>query len=70
MIRIISALTALQTLAAPLRSRLRSDRGLEAVEYALLAALVAVTIIAAAALLDVGIRDAFTDIQNKLMNPG
>ncbi|HEX6256799.1 MAG TPA: Flp family type IVb pilin [Euzebyales bacterium] len=42
---------ALLTFTAPLRTRLRSDRGIEAIEYALIAALVAAIIVAAFALI-------------------
>jgi Flp pilus assembly pilin Flp len=42
---------ALLTFTAPVRARLRSDRGIEAIEYALIAALVAAIIVAAFLLL-------------------
>lgn len=71
MISIISALTAtLDALTAPLRTRLRADDGLEAVEYALLAALVAASIIAAMAFFTPALETAFNNISQWLAQPG
>jgi pilus assembly protein Flp/PilA len=51
--------------------RLRNDRrGVTALEYGLMAALIAVVIIAAVPLLGAGITNAFTDVGTALTNHG
>jgi pilus assembly protein Flp/PilA len=51
--------------------RLRNDRrGVTALEYGLMAALIAVVIIAAVPLLGAGITNAFTDVGNALTTHG
>ncbi len=53
-----------------LRMMMGDRRGVAAVEYGLIAALIAVTIIAIMGTLDGGLKAAFTTIANKLTNPG
>lgn len=59
-------LITLSALLAPVRIRLRSDDGLEAIEYALLAALIAALIVAAVALLDPAMDNIFNAIAARL----
>jgi pilus assembly protein Flp/PilA len=54
----------------PMRERLTSEEGLEAVEYALIAALLSVVIIGAMGLLNTGLTDIFESIRDTLQNPG
>ncbi len=61
-----SMLSALYGLAEQVRARLRSDTGLEAIEYALLAALVAVVVIAAVTLLNPSMGNAFNTIGQRV----
>lgn len=53
----------------PVRDRLTSEDGLEAVEYALIAALLSVVIIAAMGLFSEGLTTIFTSIKTTLENP-
>lgn len=70
MFTLISMLIAtMQSYTAPLRTRLRSDRGLEAVEYALLAALLAAAIVASVTILRPAITTAYQSIANTLGSP-
>ncbi len=57
---------ALYALTEPVRARLRSEHGLEAIEYALIAALVAVVVIAAVNLLNPSIGNAFNTIGKRV----
>jgi Flp pilus assembly pilin Flp len=59
-------LTSMSVLLAPVRTRLRSEKGLEAIEYALLAALIAALIVAAIALLNPAMNTIFTAIRDQL----
>ena len=61
-----SLLSALSALTEQVRSRMRSDDGLEMIEYALIAALIAVVMIAAVNLLDPSVGDAFNTIGNRV----
>jgi Flp pilus assembly pilin Flp len=54
----------------PVRERLTSDDGLEAVEYALIAALLSVVIIGAMAIFGPGITNIFTAIAGRLNTSG
>lgn len=63
-------LCTLSILMAPVRERLRSEKGLEAIEYALLAALVSAIIVTAVALLNPGMNNIFTAIGNRLTTAG
>jgi Flp pilus assembly pilin Flp len=60
----------------PVRQRLTPENGLEAVEYALIAALLSVVIIGAMAIFGPGLTGIFTDIAERLgtegdtVNPG
>ncbi|MBW3605506.1 MAG: Flp family type IVb pilin [Actinobacteria bacterium] len=49
-----------------LRTRLRSDAGIEAIEYALIAALLSAIVVAAVALLNPGVNNIFTQIAAQL----
>lgn len=66
----VSAFAALQAvlhaLTQPVRSRLASDDGIEAIEYALIAALIAVVVIAAVALLNPALGQAFSTIGSRV----
>lgn len=62
----ITLLSALSVYLEPVRSRLRTERGLETVEYALIAALIAVVVIASVTTLGTSIRDVFTNIANTI----
>jgi pilus assembly protein Flp/PilA len=55
-------LSALHSAVRPLRTRMRSEHGLEAIEYALIAALIAVAVIAAVTLLNPNLSNAFNTI--------
>ncbi len=61
-----SLFAALYALAEPVRARLRSEHGLEAIEYALIAALVAVVVIAAVGLLSPSVGNAFNTIGQRV----
>lgn len=50
----------------PIRSRLRSEHGIEAIEYALIAALLAAIVVAALALLTPAVNNIFQAIANQL----
>jgi Flp pilus assembly pilin Flp len=64
---ILFTLLALKTRFDDLvESRERNERGAMAVEYALIAALMAALILAAVVILNTGITNAFTDIRDKL----
>ena len=54
----------------PVRDRLSSEDGLEAVEYALIAALLAVVVIGAMQVFGGGLTNIFTDIANRLTSEG
>lgn len=62
--RVVSALNA--RVFRPLRNRLRLDEGLEAVEYALIAALLSVVIILAMTAFGDGVQDIFDSIGQRL----
>ena len=66
--------TVLATLYArviwPVRQRLTPETGLEAVEYALIAALLSVVIIGAMAIFGPGLTGIFQDIATRLGNEG
>jgi Flp pilus assembly pilin Flp len=66
---VLSALHA--RVIQPIRSRLRLtlEDGLEAVEYALIAALLSVVIIGAMAIFNEGLTDAFESIRDTLQDP-
>lgn len=67
MFTLISMLvTTLSVRTAPLRARLRSDRGIEAVEYALIAALLSAVVVGAVALLNPQLDGIFQSIANLL----
>lgn len=71
MLTVISMLvTMLSIRTAPLRARLRSDRGIEAVEYALVAALLGAVIVGAVALLGPDLNGFFGDIATRLNAEG
>ena len=53
----------------PIKARLRLEDGLEAVEYALIAALLSVVIIGAIGIFSGGLETAFNNIANTLENP-
>ena len=57
---------AISAATEPVRTRLRSERGIEAIEYALIAALLAAIVVAAVALLNPGVNNIFTAIANQL----
>lgn len=59
-------ISTLSARTAPLRSRLASDRGIEAVEYALIAALIAAVLVGAVALLNPQLDGIFQSIANLL----
>lgn len=59
---LVFLLSALSNFTASARARLRSDDGLEAIEYALIAALVAAAVIAAVTALNPNLTNAFTTI--------
>lgn len=59
---LFTLLSTLHLLTAPMRARLRSDDGLEAVEYALIAALIAVVVIGAVTTLGTNISAVFNQI--------
>jgi pilus assembly protein Flp/PilA len=54
----------------PMRERLTSEEGLEAVEYALIAALLSVVIITAMGFFGDGLEGIFTDLAAKLTTEG
>jgi len=66
--------TVLATLYArviwPVRDRLNSEDGLEAVEYALIAALLAVVVIGAMSVFGDGLGSIFNDISQRLTDEG
>lgn len=65
-----TVLSALYTrVIQPVKARLKLEEGLEAVEYALIAALLSVVIIAAMTIFNEGLTNAFTDISNTLKDP-
>lgn len=64
----LNLVTALSALLMPLRDRLRSDDGLEAVEYALIAALIAVAVVTAVTALGNQVELVFTNITTTLTN--
>lgn len=59
-------LSAITTITEPIRSRLRSEHGIEAIEYALIAALLAAIVVAALALLTPAVDNIFTAIATRL----
>ena len=61
-----SLYVALLTLTQPVRDRLRSERGIEAIEYALIAALLAAIVVAVIALLNPAMTNIFTAIAARL----
>lgn len=61
-----SLFSALFVRTEQVRSRLRSDDGLEMIEYALIAALVAVVMIAAVNALNPSVAEAFNTIGNRV----
>lgn len=63
-----SVYTALLTLIQPVRDRFRSDHGIEAIEYALIAALLAAIVVAVIALLNPAMTNIFTAIATQLQN--
>lgn len=58
--------SALLALTRPVRDRLRSDRGIEAIEYALIAALLAAIIVAVIAFLQPSMNNIFSAIAAQL----
>ena len=58
--------TALLTLIRPLRDRIRGEQGIEAIEYALIAALLAAIVVAVIALLNPSMTNIFQAIANQL----
>lgn len=62
----MNLVTVLSALFMPLRERLRSDDGLEAVEYALIAALIAVAVVTAVTALGDQVEAVFVNITNTL----
>lgn len=54
----------------PARDRLRGEDGLEAVEYALIAALLSVVIVGVMQIFGEGLTNVFTDIANRLTDSG
>ena len=54
----------------PMRERLSSEEGLEAVEYALIAALLSVVIITAMGFFGEGLKGIFNDLATKLGTEG
>lgn len=62
----LNLVTALSALLLPLRARLRSDDGLEAVEYALIAALIAVAVVTAVTALGNQVEAVFVNITSTL----
>lgn len=67
---LFTLLSTLHLFTAPLRARLRRDDGLEAVEYALIAALIAVVVIAAVTTLGQNIGTVFNNIADTILNSG
>jgi len=63
-----SLYVALQTLTRPVRDRLRSEHGIEAIEYALIAALLAAIVVAVIALLNPAMTNIFTAIAAQLQS--
>lgn len=61
-----SLYTALLTLTQPLRDRIRGEQGIEAIEYALIAALLSAIVVAAIALLNPSMTNIFQAIANQL----
>lgn len=61
-----SLYTALLTLIRPLRDRDRGEQGIEAIEYALIAALLAAIVVAVIALLNPSMENIFQAIANQL----
>lgn len=59
----------MRAIARKLTGFVRDESGVTAIEYALLAALIAVVIIAGAALLGTNINELFNDIANCMANP-
>lgn len=58
--------TALLAFTAPLRDRLRSEHGIEAIEYALIAALLSAIVVVVIALLDTPMNTIFNAIAQRL----
>ena len=54
----------------PMRERLTSEKGLEAVEYALIAALVAAVVVTAMGIFTPALQGIFQDITNVLTDAG
>ena len=63
-----SLYVALLTLTQGVRDRLRSERGIEAIEYALIAALLAAIVVAVIALLNPSMRNIFSAIAGQLQS--
>lgn len=63
-----SLYVALLTLTHGVRDRLRSERGIEAIEYALIAALLAAIVVAVIALLNPAMTNIFSAIAVQLQN--
>lgn len=63
-----SVLSALQALVQPVRDRLKSDNGIEAIEYALIAALLSAIVVAVVALLNPSMTNIFTAIAAQLQS--
>lgn len=59
-------LSAIAAMTEPVRTRLRSDDGIEAIEYALIAALIAAVVVTALALLTPSVSGIFTAIAAQL----
>lgn len=62
----LTVLSMISTATTSLRLRMRSDKGIEAIEYALIAALLAAIVVAAVALLNPGVNNIFTQIAAQL----
>lgn len=58
--------TLLTAITEPIRRRLQSEDGIEAIEYALIAALLAAIVVAALALLTPAVDNIFQAIANQL----
>lgn len=61
-----SVYSALFALTRPVRDRLRGDRGIEAIEYALIAALLAAIIVTVIAFLQPSMSNIFSAIADQL----
>jgi pilus assembly protein Flp/PilA len=65
----LTLLSFMKFYSAPIRARLHSDRGLETVEYALIAALIAVVVITTVTTLGTSINSTFQEILNAIQGP-